>query len=512
MRKLLKAFQQRQNDHGDAILVMSVILVPFFFLTAGFAMDLTKAVYVKQQYQIMSQEATTAAARNIDSSGSLTPQAAAATVRTYTERYSGARNDSREGTSGGRGVCPTVETPDGVKRAPYMVITINGGRNGDGVQPVIYKSEAGSIPTVPSAGNFAPGSRYYSIKATIYDASPNLILGMFNRPCQNITSDVSSISFGSQEDLNDFQDPESEEFETAPPFPWSGDGVDRYYKCTWDSNNRVRWTAPAGGVTEHFLVGANNSYTFAGVDQSSPVTITNPGNWKGYVIFADVPTGGTMSISCANPNFSEAPAPKCPTGLMYASSTNSVITWSYPTGFNSSNVKEFRITGKRGTETITRTVPGGTTSYNLTSAFPAYYNPTDLVGTVRAYEWRVNLVTNDGQVSTGCGYLPEIMSLQERCPTIITVTRSIEESNNTTTRLHVVWTSTSASGYVLIPKVFFNGALTELSPMQYSPPSRFVDVPTSVFNSSQFYIVATPTSTAAQAQYARVICPLIVRR
>ena len=213
---------RRRSDRGDAILVMSVIFVPFFFLAAGFAMDLTKAVYVKEQYQTMGQEATTAAARNIDSKGSITEAAPAAVVQTYQDRFNGTSTtavnqengnnySTLEGSVGVRNSsCTTVKVGNQTYNAPYMVITLSGGRNdldsvnGTSYSPV-YTSEAYGAPVLKTGTVYDPSKRYYTISAVIYDTAPNLMLGMFGVPCQQTVSTVSSITFGSQEDVYDFQ-------------------------------------------------------------------------------------------------------------------------------------------------------------------------------------------------------------------------------------------------------------------------------------------------------------------
>lgn len=400
MNWLKKVFNRRINDRADAILVMSIMFVPFFFLCAGFAMDLTKAVYVKQQYQIMGQEATTAATRQLNVNGSITEAAVSVVVKTYTERFNGARNDSLEATSGGRGLCPTVKTPEGIKQAPYMIITIDGGRNNDGVAPVIYKSANGAIPTNPSSGNYNPTEKYYSISAKVYDTAPNLIMGMFNRPCQMIESDASSIAFGSQEDIEDFNSPLEEQFSTTAPVPYNQDdgSTEKYYFCNWRSTNKITWTVNGGTSNATYYINGSNDRVYNSAAGASPITApSNNINIKGFLAYFPDPDDNTKTaaISCENPNYGVAPPPPdCPSGLGYIINNPQVapnnIEWN-----TVPNVSSYRLTGTRP----------GSTPVNIDVADPG----TDTVKTNVASqnppdEWTWTVISINAQgSSTGCG-------------------------------------------------------------------------------------------------------------
>lgn len=210
---------RRKSDAGDALLVMSIFFCIFFTLCAGLAIDLTKAVQTKGQYQLMAQDATSAAARNVDLKGNIKPVAVNDVISVYNARFAGvARNDTEVGTydatSGGRGQCKTVKVPGaGEKTAPYMILTI-ANRMGDNANNrrqsdshASWTSEDGKLVSDLSNPDYdGDAHRYYSVRAEIWDTSPNFMMGMWGRPCQQLYTTVSSVTFGSQEDVDDFDD------------------------------------------------------------------------------------------------------------------------------------------------------------------------------------------------------------------------------------------------------------------------------------------------------------------
>jgi len=245
---------RKNSDTADAILTMGVIFIMFLLLCAGFAVDLQKAVWAKGQYQQMGQDATTAGTRLILSNGGIQESGVKKAVDTYMARFTGVNADggvsTKEATVGARSsVCNKVDVNGTEKNAPYMELTLSKDRafNTDVNTSVKYVSEGGASP-VAISGVYNPAQKYHVLNARIWDSAPNLIMNMFGRPCQQIISDVSSVSFGSQEDLKDLagsnstpgtiDDPGTDISGTDPITP----GI----SCTpgtfqWSSNTSVKW-------------------------------------------------------------------------------------------------------------------------------------------------------------------------------------------------------------------------------------------------------------------------------
>lgn len=345
MLKLVEKIRNRQtSDRADAIFVASVIFIPFMFIMSGFAMDITKAVYVKQQYQIMGQEATSAAARAIDPDGSIRPDAPQIMVNTYRDRFTGSDSDSvnasyggdtLEGTAGVRNSnCRTVEVDtngdgdgDTVFNAPYMTITLDGGRNdiaGINGTPIAatWTSEGYGAPVQKTGTTYDQNVRYYSMSATIWDTAPNLILGMFGSPCQVVKTEVSSVTFGSQEDLDDFTDT-GEDGNSCPSS-----------NLTWGGEQTLKWSVMAG-ATSYKLVKDNvdpNASGFTTTDVQYSSSSLNK-NASGVTWYLNIKRGTGVWESCGQIATTGATVATCPTisvskGSDSTSPYDYVFTWS----------------------------------------------------------------------------------------------------------------------------------------------------------------------------------------
>lgn len=368
---------RRRSDRGDALLVMSIIFVPFMFICVGFAMDLTKAVYVKQQYQIMGQEATTAAARNLNSNGSITNSAAAQVVQVYADRFKGKDSSTvnsgnsnnfstNEATYGVRdSACQTVTLEDGsTKPAPYMVITLNGGRNdvdnlNGTTNEVVYVSEGGAAPTIRS-GTYNDFARYYTISARIYDTAPNLLLGMFGKNCQQVVSEVSSVTFGSRNDVDSFSNspgptpppgcPPGVAFTdgTSATLSWSSVAGATSYKVT----NEQGWSqATSSGTT------MNVSSATAPYDRTWTVTATN--------------SAGTSSNCATYKYVAPAPTATCPTGIGYTRTAWSPSSTTYQVNWSAVSPNDtLTITGRNNTTGTTQTVTAAESGLNTSITIP----------------------------------------------------------------------------------------------------------------------------------------------
>lgn len=200
---------------------MSIFFVGLFALLAGLGMDLNKSVYMNKYFHDISQETANQSVRMVNRAGSLDESAVFAAVNNYNSQYSGDDHwgtaDSLGGTMEGSalartGACTTVDPtlPGGAKLtdqpAPFLIITLEGGRSGDAVTPVSYISAGGAAPTHYS-GVYNPAYKYHSINIVSYETAPSIMLSMFGVPCQNFRKDVTSIAFSSQEDVVNFGSP-----------------------------------------------------------------------------------------------------------------------------------------------------------------------------------------------------------------------------------------------------------------------------------------------------------------
>lgn len=373
MKFLPNLRKRARSDRGDAILVMSILFIPFMFLITGFAMDLTKAVYVKQQYQIMGQEATSAATRTVDTKGSIKSTAVQQVVNVYAERFAGIDSSginsgngdnysTREGSQSVRtSVCTTVTLPNGqVKQAPYMELSLNGGRNDiDNVNSSAlearYTSEGGAVPVPTTGYPYNTTVRYYAINATVWDTSPNLIMGMFARPCQQVKSVVSSITFGSQEDVFDFgQLPncpaENLRFSNANTIAW--DPVTRA--------NAYRLVSKVGGATVNTYTTNAASYSSAAISSTDPT--------KTWSLEAQGSDGG---FSACGTLLGTAPVTPCPSSIVRSYTlldptiNKQSSTWNWNGATGTGNLIRISANGTPKTSNTPRT--NGTFNAGITS-------------------------------------------------------------------------------------------------------------------------------------------------
>jgi Flp pilus assembly protein TadG len=238
---------------------MGIIFVPFIMIVAGLAMDLSKSVYAKSSFQSFSQEAANNATRTVNNQGDLT----FASVRNFIDYYNAQTNNQSGGVdlsgttpatkdgeaavwsqTGRTGPCQKVKGPAGDdKTAPYIQLNFYNKRSykqdSSADSQESFVSEGGSYPTTPSS--FTPGLKV--LTATVYDSVPNIMLGMAGKPCQRIISNVSSVVFLSQEDVDKFYGATTTSVGTCPS------NITRnttYYHApgttAWLSQNTVSWT------------------------------------------------------------------------------------------------------------------------------------------------------------------------------------------------------------------------------------------------------------------------------
>lgn len=275
MNRIRKRKAQNQES-GDGIFVMSVIFTMFFALVMGFAIDISKAVYVKGSHVNLAQEAASEAVRKVGVTGSLSSpdnplEDGTNSVSAFIDYYN--LGFTNNGTGGEiqalsrRGRCTTVDVPGvGETAAPYIEIQLYSKRGskydpeiertGYYWKPGMDSSNPGEgLPSSdPTAPAYNSSATYRVISAKVWDTSPNVMLGIFGLDCQQTLADVNSITFGSQEDVDNWEgegseggDDEPIDPNAAPQCPgvhlqesfWeSGDGP-KPFNWQWDGQTNI---------------------------------------------------------------------------------------------------------------------------------------------------------------------------------------------------------------------------------------------------------------------------------
>jgi hypothetical protein len=194
-------FKRAQQDRADGVLVFTIISIPLLFICFGLGLDLTKNAYVKSSLNTMAQNAADRAIQNIDATGSLT----AASATTFVNEFSRQRGKTSESEGTGEAnafiggtVCSTLEIDGKERKLPYMKLTYDAGRGqATAARTGVVTVENGAV----SSSTLVRGVTYRSFNATVYEASPNFILGLAGQPCQTFRIETTAVAFGSNEDL-----------------------------------------------------------------------------------------------------------------------------------------------------------------------------------------------------------------------------------------------------------------------------------------------------------------------
>ena len=197
---MMEYFRKKlKSNKGDGVLVFMIFGTLFLFLVCALSVDIAKNVYIKQNYDSEAQNATTSAVKTINSDGSLNSVSVSKFLSEYLRQTgrSGVETSTSENNTF-RMKCTNVELDGSSYKAPYMRITLGTDRKA-GTSGVVYVSEGGGTPTITS-GTLDPSQVYKVISADIYDVSDNMMMSWFGVPCQYYHTQISSISFGSNED------------------------------------------------------------------------------------------------------------------------------------------------------------------------------------------------------------------------------------------------------------------------------------------------------------------------
>lgn len=211
--------KSRNKDRADAVFITAIISMFFLLACMGTTLDIAKNVKLKIDQNSNVQQAASTAVKTVNSRGSLDDRAPYALVEEYLKQ-SGAEtwNNDTLGVSDfqdegaafrQKPECRTRDitlangTPMSQVKLPYIIIKMDAGRSRTTpTNTPVYVSQGGQEPELVS-GEFDPKVKYKVINAEVHDAVNNVMLNMFNVPCQNLRSDISAIAFGSNEDLVD---------------------------------------------------------------------------------------------------------------------------------------------------------------------------------------------------------------------------------------------------------------------------------------------------------------------
>lgn len=204
-----------RKDSGDAIFIVIFISLIFILVITGLVVDIGKNVVMKGNYNNYAQESAEVAVKEITARGSLNEKAYQTFVREYVSKtYSttpAGLNAINPKT--GRPVLETgcklkIPTSGGAYEVidytgPYFELSLSDKRAG-GTKFATVKGTANEVinQTARIAEDLkAEPTKLRVLNVTMYESTPNFLLGMAGFPCQQFNVEVSSIAFGSQEDL-----------------------------------------------------------------------------------------------------------------------------------------------------------------------------------------------------------------------------------------------------------------------------------------------------------------------
>lgn len=196
-----------RSSRGDSVLVPAMISSILVIALAGLVMDMSKNFAAKDTFSVMAQQSANASVKTADHRGSLNWDVLPVIEKEYKEQKFGKEGTADAVALSGRGGCNTAMidlSGDGNRdtevKLPYYKVTLETGRgvNSDPEHKRMVHFTEGQTPHPPE---LSPGVKYTSVNVVVYDSVSNFVLSMVGMPCQTIESNVSSITFGSMEDV-----------------------------------------------------------------------------------------------------------------------------------------------------------------------------------------------------------------------------------------------------------------------------------------------------------------------
>lgn len=229
MKKLLQLLNsyRAKADHGDAVLVTTLISIPLLCVCFAFATGISMATWQKTSYNSAAQAAATASLQKVKSDGYLGQQTMQGFVSEYLSQTGrstalaingGSTKATGQGSAANEtGVFQSDSCSTGVingveRQLPYIEVQLDINRNLDEstISTYPYWSEGASgVLNAPEGGHgtIVPSQQYRVINAKVWEASKNVTwFGVtaqtdMDMTCQPYSVDVSAILFGNNEDL-----------------------------------------------------------------------------------------------------------------------------------------------------------------------------------------------------------------------------------------------------------------------------------------------------------------------
>ena len=281
-----KIIQRWKSDNAGATLVTGILSFMLLVLCVGFAIDVSKNVYLRDAYQSRAQQTVQASMKSINGKGGLMPEAVTGLYGTYTQGFKQFGENQKDETKSWE--TDSCHKPDSITlndgtvvenpQLPYMVITVDDGRaRGNSKQNSAKKLEWRIDGNLAKNGKISENSVRAALKGSdlreinngtyrvltmeVHDSAKNMMLGMFGFGCQPFSSTASAITFGSNTDLRNtaIKDLEEEQKEnTAPPSPsnatvkYGGFGEEGVISGTavTDEQYDAGWRVVASSITQ----------------------------------------------------------------------------------------------------------------------------------------------------------------------------------------------------------------------------------------------------------------------
>lgn len=209
----MKKIDKFKKDKGDAIFITILVSLILILGVAGLVLDLGKNVVFRTNYTSIAQTASQSAVKKINAKGSLTAESYSEFITDYYSKAHGVpHNKTKFFTNGCKITVPGVNNSKPFEyTSPYFKIALSGNR-GDSISKDPFKasnktyihgtgkeimSQISNLKTTLQGNNTV----YRVFNVEVFEAIPNFMLGMMGMDCQQLNINVSSVAFGSQEDL-----------------------------------------------------------------------------------------------------------------------------------------------------------------------------------------------------------------------------------------------------------------------------------------------------------------------
>lgn len=206
---MVNRFKERlKSNRGNAILIMGLAIFGLILLMAIFFVDVSKNIYISNNYTQMAQRATQTALKQQNSIGGLTPQAATAVINEYLEEREPKTKCASTDGSGNTVACQTVETKafrtlcaKKYPNYPEIEVAFSTARNNKGKTSstdnfgVTLSYKNGSIPEFsPAQKRLFYRNQYKTIRVKVKDYGDNYFFSMFGRGCEVYNIQTSAIA------------------------------------------------------------------------------------------------------------------------------------------------------------------------------------------------------------------------------------------------------------------------------------------------------------------------------